>query len=1426
MKNLKKENTKNSLSRLYQKILFLIPMLLFGYFVNGQSINYNFNVLSHDCDSIVVQFYPKTSSASYSWSVWGPFTDQTFHKTSSLNAPIFKFQTNLFNQAGVSLNGVFWEIQSLYQIQTTTIVDSCNFLETSLYLDFPFNYNTLSWKAINNSTSQIISSSGNNANISLTAGDWNITYDIDSGTSCHYHSDSSLYVSVDCINYNTDFSINYLSTDSCVDTILFHNLNYNSNLFYEWEVDYPGGYNVNNDYQIDGISSGTHTETLSAYSDSNKVFLVESITKTFTTQSFSFFPNIQDSIISQDCDSTTIQFYGLSGGIATSYSWSGAFASSQENPIVTFENNGSTNIAHLLVSNATCSDDVDYSFSLDTNTCINPCDSFIANITSNIISQDCDSTTIQFFGLSGGIATSYSWSGAFASSQENPIVTFENNGSSNIAHLLVSNATCSDDVDFSFSLDTNTCINPCDTFIANITSTIISQDCDSTTIQFYGYDASSVFYGWNFPNGQTSSLSNPVMTFENSVLPNYVSLSIISNGFCFSSDSLYVSSNSSICDSVSFTVNVYSPSCDSNNIVFNNTSFYSNTVYYDWDIPSLSSANYVYNTFWGDIHAWDYPSGTYPATLNVYSDAALTNLIGSVTHSFTVNYFTSVQADFTHTVLNTFCGYSEVQLTDLSTGNPSSWLWEWTDLNGTVQVNSTLQNPIANLREGYNNVSLTLNDSLCGTSTVTYSIYINADSMVSNITDSLIFQSCDSVIFELYGWASITPNSWSWAIIGQNNTYTYNTQNITLNIPSSEYPLNIYLNTSLGLNCQYEDNVQLVLPNIGGLTASVSVTGATCLNICDNIITITPTGGQVPYLYSLNNGASTSSNVFANLCAGNYTIDVTDANGCTFNTTQYIDTTVGFNVDISAFGTNCDSIGFFMVEAFPSGGSGNYSYLWSDGSTSSLLFGGSALSYSVIVTDNVSGCTASASTPTTQNCNTISGTVYIDYNGNCIVDGNDIPFSQAYQVDLVDQLGGAFGLTDYLTFSDNGQYSILNVAADTYYFDVSGTAISSFSQGCTNTSVVVDANNPHPIVNLFMMPDTTSPVQDLSISMHTLWNVSPGHTNKINVRYCNEGTINMNGSVEINFDMALNYNYSTPSEDVLDLVTNTATYNFTGLQVGQCRNIYMNLTTPASLPIWTPVDYNATVYPISGDVTPANNIAYMFDTCSASWDPNDKSVYPEGNMTVDQKDHSYHIEFQNEGNAFATLVIVKDDLDDNLDISTLKNVSATHNFVLTIENTDELVFTFNNIHLPPKDVDEPNSKGSIDFTISQKADLPLGTIIQNTAEIYFDFNEPIITNTTVNVIVEKTTAIQELELLENVSIYPNPSDGVFHISLEDHNDLKAVEVYDVLAKKVFEANDLSGVKAIVNIKDVSNGIYLLKIITKNGIATERIVIAK
>ncbi len=134
-----------------------------------------------------------------------------------------------------------------------------------------------------------------------------------------------------------------------------------------------------------------------------------------------------------------------------------------------------------------------------------------------------------------------------------------------------------------------------------------------------------------------------------------------------------------------------------------------------------------------------------------------------------------------------------------------------------------------------------------------------------------------------------------------------------------------------------------------------------------------------------------------------------------------------------------------------------------------------------------------------------------------------------------------------------------------------------------------------------------------------------------------------------------------------------------------------------------------------------------------SFDPNDKSALPIGtgdeHFIEDDWELNYTIRFQNTGNDVAFDVVIRDLISEDLDLSTLKVRGATHDFTWDLTPGRELVFTFENILLPDSTTNEPASHGQVSYSITPKKDLTPLTRIENTAGIYFDFNDPIITNT-------------------------------------------------------------------------------------------------
>ena len=173
----------------------------------------------------------------------------------------------------------------------------------------------------------------------------------------------------------------------------------------------------------------------------------------------------------------------------------------------------------------------------------------------------------------------------------------------------------------------------------------------------------------------------------------------------------------------------------------------------------------------------------------------------------------------------------------------------------------------------------------------------------------------------------------------------------------------------------------------------------------------------------------------------------------------------------------------------------------------------------------------------------------------------------------------------------------------------------------------------------------------------------------------------------------------------------------------------IRLELSASVPIGTIETLTADAS-LPNDQTPANNVATLNREVTGSFDPNDKQVFAENNTTPAAANRlDYLIRFQNTGTDTAFRVVVLDTLDPRLDLLTLQMLDASHPYTLKIHDRGILQWTFDNILLPDSTTNEPGSHGFLRFAVSTFDSLLPDDFIGNRAGIYFDFNEPVITNT-------------------------------------------------------------------------------------------------
>lgn len=187
-----------------------------------------------------------------------------------------------------------------------------------------------------------------------------------------------------------------------------------------------------------------------------------------------------------------------------------------------------------------------------------------------------------------------------------------------------------------------------------------------------------------------------------------------------------------------------------------------------------------------------------------------------------------------------------------------------------------------------------------------------------------------------------------------------------------------------------------------------------------------------------------------------------------------------------------------------------------------------------------------------------------------------------------------------------------------------------------------------------------------------------------------------------------------------------------------------------------------------------NTIARDCQPNIGAYDPNDKLAVPTGYDTQRYIGQGvpidYTIRFQNTGTDTAFTVVIRDTLSEWLDPTSVRIGPTSHPYTWGLHGKNVLEFRFDNILLPDSSTNLEASQGYVKFHIGQKPGIPLGTDIFNDAAIYFDYNAPVITNTTRHrvgkdfIIVGLWTPSRPLAELR---VFPNPVSGRATVELSE-----------------------------------------------------------
>jgi gliding motility-associated-like protein len=156
--------------------------------------------------------------------------------------------------------------------------------------------------------------------------------------------------------------------------------------------------------------------------------------------------------------------------------------------------------------------------------------------------------------------------------------------------------------------------------------------------------------------------------------------------------------------------------------------------------------------------------------------------------------------------------------------------------------------------------------------------------------------------------------------------------------------------------------LNITINRTGNLGVGFTSINAACSGVNTGSITLLPPSIYTPIQYSLNGGPPQTNNIFSGLAAGTYTINVTDAIGCTGSTNVTITQGAGISAIFGTTPTSCSGTNNGSIVVMASGGSLPYQYSINGGPLQSgnVFSGLAAGTYSIRVVD-VNGCNASFS---------------------------------------------------------------------------------------------------------------------------------------------------------------------------------------------------------------------------------------------------------------------------------------------------------------------------------------------------------------------------------------------------------------------------------------------------------------------------------
>jgi gliding motility-associated-like protein len=433
--------------------------------------------------------------------------------------------------------------------------------------------------------------------------------------------------------------------------------------------------------------------------------------------------------------------------------------------------------------------------------------------------------------------------------------------------------------------------------------------------------------------------------------------------------------------------------------------------------PTGGTAPYTYVWTGGSTaqSAIGVPAGTYTVVVTD-ANGCTTTISATITQP-------QAPLSLATTQVNVLCFGNSTGSIDLSpSGGTPGYTYAWSN-------NSTIQDPL-NLIAGTYTVVVTDANGCIDTTGVIITQPQSGLSLSSTQVNVLCFGNNTGAI-NLTVTGGTAPYTYAWS----NNTTAQDPSNLIAGV----YTVTV----TDANNCTATLSITITQPTTA-VSISTTVQNILCLNGTGSINS-SPAGGVSPYTYSWNNQAITQN--ITNLQAGNYTVTVTDANGCTANAVGVVAITLS-TVPVQINNSTGTNVLTCTTPAISLQATGGVTYTWTGGQTPNAANNVITIpgSYTVNMIDP-NGCPVSQSIVITQNITPPTSGI-TNSTGSTIIDCN------APAINLLATGGGTYQWNNGL--GTNAAQSISQAG--------SFTVVVTAANGCLDSSTVVLTVAPVPLV--------------------------------------------------------------------------------------------------------------------------------------------------------------------------------------------------------------------------------------------------------------------------------------------------------------------------------------------------------------------------